>query len=324
MAVTRIWDQDNAVWQPVGHGSLGVASFGPIGEISAWGTNTAPENHLLLDGSNVSRTLYSELFALWGTTFGAGDGSTTFGLPNGKGRDIIGRDAAQAEFDTLGEVGGAKTHTLTEAQMPVHTHPIRSADNGYVIGITQDTWTGGTSWVYTRGVSGDAVAALNTGGGGSHPILDPYVVLNWIVRAKTGSVIEILPYPRGVLGYAERVTDLALDGTTEPTVLSITLTYPANRRIRISGEGLIKSNTAGVWWLSDLKEGAAYVGRFAQHWHMHTVEEKFSGSHVFSPSAGVHTYSLTIRRAGGAASTGTLSASGLSPCFLLVEDIGAA
>lgn len=81
----------------------------PAGTIVQWAGATAPANWLICDGSAVSRSQYQSLFAIIGTTYGSGDGSTTFNLPNFKGRTAYGRDAAQVEFDTLGEVGGSKT-----------------------------------------------------------------------------------------------------------------------------------------------------------------------------------------------------------------------
>jgi len=96
----------------------------PTGSINAWSTNTAPTGWQLCDGTAVSRTTYAALFAVIGETYGAGDGTTTFNLPNLKGRAIVGRDSAQTEFDTLAETGGAKTHTLTSAEIPVHLHTI--------------------------------------------------------------------------------------------------------------------------------------------------------------------------------------------------------
>jgi microcystin-dependent protein len=96
----------------------------PTGSINAWSTNTAPTGWQLCDGTAVSRTTYAALFAVIGETYGVGDGTTTFNLPNLKGRAIVGRDSAQTEFDTLAETGGAKTHTLTSAEIPVHLHTI--------------------------------------------------------------------------------------------------------------------------------------------------------------------------------------------------------
>jgi microcystin-dependent protein len=84
----------------------------PAGVTLPWaGTGAVPSGWLLADGSAVSRTLYADLFAAIGTQYGVGDNSTTFNLPNYKGRFVVGQDAAQTEFDVLGENGGTKTHT---------------------------------------------------------------------------------------------------------------------------------------------------------------------------------------------------------------------
>ena len=103
----------------------------PAGTVAAFAGSAAPSGWLLCDGSAVSRTTYAALFAVIGTTYGAGDGSTTFNLPNLKGRVPVGRDAAQSEFDVLGETGGAKTHTLAAGEMPVHSHGV-NINSGYV------------------------------------------------------------------------------------------------------------------------------------------------------------------------------------------------
>ena len=96
----------------------------PTGAINMWGTTTAPTGWLICDGTAVSRTTYATLFAVISTTYGVGDNSTTFNLPNLKGKVAVGRDSADASFDTMGELGGAKTHTLTSAEsgVPAHAH----------------------------------------------------------------------------------------------------------------------------------------------------------------------------------------------------------
>lgn len=96
--------------------------FCPTGMLSPFAGITAPYGWLVCDGSAVSRTDYPELFAVIGTLYGPGNGSTTFNLPNTNGRGIMGYDPAQAEFNVVGRVGGAKTHTLSVAEMPSHTH----------------------------------------------------------------------------------------------------------------------------------------------------------------------------------------------------------
>lgn len=94
----------------------------PAGSVVAWLTGTAPAGYLLCDGATVSRATYPELFLAIGTAFGVGDNSTTFGLPNLRGRFLVGLDALQAEFDGIGETGGAKSVVLDTTQMPAHTH----------------------------------------------------------------------------------------------------------------------------------------------------------------------------------------------------------
>jgi microcystin-dependent protein len=173
-----------------------LASYAvPTGSVTAFAGSTAPTNFLLCDGAAVSRTTYSELFTLIGTTFGVGDGSTTFNVPNLKGRVIVGIDASQTEFDVRGETGGAKTVTLTTAEMPnhnhtqdAHTHAMNDfgvapsaggypTANGFVVG--------GAGTNAAAGGRGNAtVTATNqaTGGGGAHNNLQPYMALNYIIK----------------------------------------------------------------------------------------------------------------------------------------------
>jgi len=87
----------------------------PAGTILMFGGLAAPFGYLLCDGTAVDRTSYSGLFAVIGTIYGSGNGTTTFNLPNLKGRTSVGRDAAQLAFDTVGEVGGANTHQHASA-----------------------------------------------------------------------------------------------------------------------------------------------------------------------------------------------------------------
>jgi microcystin-dependent protein len=93
----------------------------PAGVISQFAGASAPSGYLLCDGSAVSRTTYSALFAALNTTYGAGNGSTTFNIPNLQNRIPVGKGADVA-FDVLGETGGSKTVTLSEANMAAHTH----------------------------------------------------------------------------------------------------------------------------------------------------------------------------------------------------------
>lgn len=79
---------------------------------------------MLCDGSEISRTTYADLFDIIGTTYGIGDGSTTFNLPNLRGNIPVGLNIADASFDTLGKIGGSKDYALTVNDLPAHTHAI--------------------------------------------------------------------------------------------------------------------------------------------------------------------------------------------------------
>jgi len=94
----------------------------PSGAITAYGGSSAPSGWLLCDGTAVSRTTYAALFAVLGTTYGAGDGSTTFAVPNLQQRFPLGK-AAAGTGSTLGGTGGAIDHTHT---VPAHYHGMGS------------------------------------------------------------------------------------------------------------------------------------------------------------------------------------------------------
>lgn len=96
----------------------------PSGMITMTAANTAPSGWMLCNGSAVSRTTYADLFTAIGTTYGVGDGSTTFNLPDLRGRVPAGTDSSQASFNTLGGTGGQAEVTLTAAQsgLPAHAH----------------------------------------------------------------------------------------------------------------------------------------------------------------------------------------------------------
>lgn len=152
----------------------------PIGTPLPWLTSTLPADHVLLDGSSIVVADWKDLHDVIGYTFG-GSGAN-FNVPNWKGRIPVMRDAAQAEFDVLGEIGGAKTHTMTIAEMPSHDHPPPP-------GFSNWTGFGGT---VSHGI--DTVAPFNAGyaivsgargGGGAHNNLQPYVVCNWMVRGRS-------------------------------------------------------------------------------------------------------------------------------------------
>lgn len=91
-----------------------------VGSIIMFPGSAVPSGYLLCDGSAVSRTTYASLFTAIGTTYGAGDGSTTFNLPNLAGRVPVG----SSQSHQLGTSGGEESHTLTSGEIASHVHEV--------------------------------------------------------------------------------------------------------------------------------------------------------------------------------------------------------
>ena len=138
------------------------------GIIEMFAGSAAPTGYMICDGAAISRTAYAALYAAIGTTYGAGNGSTTFNIPNLKGRVVVGKDASQTEFDVLGETGGAKTHTLTVAQLPARTYA--SADDAL-----QGAEGSSGHWMFDSNYNGQGL-------GQAHNNLQPYLTLNYIIK----------------------------------------------------------------------------------------------------------------------------------------------
>ncbi len=188
----------------------------PAGMVIPFAGSAAPAGWMLCNGVAVSRATYAVLFATIGTTYGAGDGSTTFNLPNLQGRVPVGLDGGQAEFNALGKSGGAKAHTLGTSEMPSHAHTINSAGahthttdsagahahplignpGGTAAGAAShidevhggdgtnrgSTPTAGAHTHTAQSAGAHAHTAQASGGGAAHNNLQPYIALNYIIK----------------------------------------------------------------------------------------------------------------------------------------------
>lgn len=180
----KVWIiKQGAVWLVGGRLSGGQAT--PVGTVNAYAGATAPNGWLLCNGAAVSRVTYAALFAVIGTTYGSGDGSTTFNVPNLTNRVPVGSGGTYAAAAT----GGAATVTLSESQIPAHTHgsvgdhthsiPRASGTQAVATGTgtTVANQTAGT----TGGSGGHTHASV--GGNAAHENMPPYLALPYIVRA---------------------------------------------------------------------------------------------------------------------------------------------
>ena len=181
-----------------GTGNLSFSSGFSSGMVMPYAGSSAPADWFLCYGQAVSRTTYSSLFSVIGTTYGSGDGSTTFNLPDLRGRVVAGQDdmggssanrltnqSGGVNGDTLGAAGGAETHTLTTAQMPAHNHTgvvQQREDYNPTSGATTQTPLGfGDTRAGSR-ASASPLTIDNTGGGGAHNNVQPTFVLNYIIK----------------------------------------------------------------------------------------------------------------------------------------------
>ncbi len=158
----------------------------PAGTIGHTASSTTPSGYLLCYGQAVSRTTYAALFTAIGTTYGSGDGSTTFNVPDNRQRAIIGKgnmggtDAARMtaasvsgeQSVNLGGTGGADTHILTVNELPGHTHDLpRAAGTG-----------GSGNFVQADNTQSGTFATGSTGAYYAHSNTQPWIAFNTIIK----------------------------------------------------------------------------------------------------------------------------------------------
>lgn len=167
----------------------------PAGSIMPYAGTSTPTGWLLCYGQEVSRSTYSTLFNAIGTTYGTGDGSSTFNLPDLRGRAVFGKDdmggsaasrvtSAVSLVDgvTLGETGG-------DQRMHQHTHSVTDPGHNHDLGTSSTIQTGGGSAGYPN--SGTAFSTstdttgitINNQGSGSSQNMPPAIILNYIIKA---------------------------------------------------------------------------------------------------------------------------------------------
>jgi len=182
-----------------------VAYGGPSGASADAGAASLPTGWLLCDGAAVSRTTYASLFAAIGINFGGGDGITTFNLPDLRGRTVIAAGHGTGlTTRTLAQTVGEEAHTLSASELPAHTHAVTDPGHSHLVvaqgssaaaqvavssnasscGVycgTQQAPLAEVPTVAATAPTGITVQA--TGGGAAHNVMQPSIVLNYLIKS---------------------------------------------------------------------------------------------------------------------------------------------
>lgn len=160
------------------------------GTIVWYGSSATPTGYLKCDGSIVSRETYTSLFAVVGETYGAGDGASTFQLPDLRGRSPLGSGTGSGlTARTAGTSVGEETHVLTSAEIASHTHSIAESPHTHTwpaVGSagagTGQTESLGSSTDEQTSFGGTGISMQNTGSGTGHNTMQPFAVATALIK----------------------------------------------------------------------------------------------------------------------------------------------
>jgi len=155
----------------------------PTGSAMQYFGTSAPDGWLFCDGAAISRTTYADLFSVIGTTYGVGNGSSTFNLPDMRGRAAIGAGQGTGLTNrALGAIIGAETHQISTNEMPSHSHNRNSS--GLTESILQNGSSGGIRAFASGSLQTLTLSVTGTAGANSaHNNMQPSLVTNFIIRS---------------------------------------------------------------------------------------------------------------------------------------------
>jgi microcystin-dependent protein len=308
----------------------------PIGSILPWTASALPSNGdwLLLDGTAIDKTVYAPLFALFGSTYNTGgETASQFRLPDFRGRSPIGAGQGSGLTNRLlGARFGTETHTIAIAELPSHNHGGATGSHGHGIsdpghahwtgvgsGSAINGWgfaagntsvagtqIGGHGWLATAGagtgvsVSGNTASITAQGGGSSHNLMHPCIVVSWIIRWRVSTQGLFLPDGTVPMVGALQMGGNKIAGVAEPiaTTDAATKNYadtkePALGNPSTDGYVLISTAAGARSWANAPTGGGGSGSSKAP-----TIQKILSGSGNYTPSAGA-TYIRVIMAGGG-------------------------
>lgn len=231
------FDEQDPLGSLFTEGELGL----PVGAVVDYSGPTAPEGFLFCFGQAISRTEFSDLFAALGTTYGAGNGTTTFNIPDYRGRIGAGKDnmggVAANRLTTsitgsqLGATGGDQNHILSESELPSHSHGV--TDPGHTHTYSQPQLTGaalvnGSGYAIVNGTTVSnttGISIQDTGSDAGHNNVQPTIITNKIIKAVPVTVLSLLGITPDFTGKANAaalgISPTALNmGTSSGSILS--------------------------------------------------------------------------------------------------------
>jgi microcystin-dependent protein len=168
----------------------------PVGTIKMFAGTGDPAggNYLICDGRAISRTTFATLFTAIGTAYGAGDGTSTFNIPNFQERSPVGQTVTQSlipQYDAraLGNKIGEGQHTLAIAELPSHTHALTDPGHHHNLLANINAPGGGGGLTSGAGASPTStdptgITIANTGSGTPHNVVQPSLVVSFIIRVQ--------------------------------------------------------------------------------------------------------------------------------------------